>query len=264
VEQWWRTPARPIRISDSVWFVINPLDVRRGVVRTDSGALVSELQLLARPRIITGNRPNDFDLFTPLPKLARRDATARKGMRVELDAELGYDVASTMLRRSLLQKRIDRGSRHVIIEDVTLSGIGAGRVALRVRFGGSMRGHVFLIGTPQYDAELDQLTVPDLDFDLRTSSALVRSLAWLKDDDISGFLRRNARFPVDTRLDQLRVAAERAMNRELAQGVRLGARLDRARATSVLALARGLKVRATALGSATLEIDRVPGRRPVR
>ncbi|MBK8247900.1 MAG: DUF4403 family protein [Gemmatimonadetes bacterium] len=255
MESWWRTLSRPIRISDSVWFTINPADVRHGTVRNDSGALVIPVRLMARPRILTGNRPNDFDLFTPLPQLVRGDSIGQ-GMQVSLEAVVGYDVASTMLRRALRQKRIERGDRHIIIEDVELTGIGAGRVALEVRFGGSMRGRFYVIGTPQYDATSDQLVVPDLDYDLRTTDALVRSVAWLKDDEILTFLRQRARFPVEEGLDRLRLSAERAMNRDLAPGVRLQAQLAAAKPTAVRAFRTGLRVRAAAAGTARLDIDR--------
>lgn len=260
-ESWWRALAKPIQLTDSVWFTINPLDVKLGEVRNDSGALVAALELTATPRIQTGNRPNEFDLITPLPVL-KRGAFGGRAMRVSLDGQLGYDVATTMLRRSLVQKRIERGERHFIIEDVTLSGIGAGRVALGVRFGGSMSGRVYLTGTPRYDAAMDQLLVPDLDFDLRSSSTLVRSLAWLKDDAIVGFLRERARFPVQGQLDRLRELAERGMNRELTSGVRLVGRLDKASTVAVRAFRDALRVRAEATGDAHLEIDRpiaVPG-----
>lgn len=254
-ESWWRAVAKPIRLADSVWFTINPIDVKLGEVRNDSGALVAALELTARPRIQTGNRPNEFDLITPLPAL-RRSTLGGRALKVSLDGQLGYDVATTMLRRVLVQKRIERGDKHVIIEDVTLSGIGGGRVALGVRFGGSMSGRVYLTGTPGYDASSDQLRVPDLDFDLRTSSALVRSLAWMKDDAIVGFLRERARFPVQGPLDRLRELAEGGMNRELAEGVHLVGRLDKASTVAVRAFRDALRVRAEASGDAHLEIDR--------
>lgn len=262
-EEWWRTIAKPIRLTDSVWFTINPLDVQLGAIRNDSGALIAALQLFARPRIQTGNRPNDFDLFTPLPAL-RRGTNPPRALSVSLDGELGYDVATDMLRRALVQKRIDRGERHVIIEDVTLSGIGAGRVALGVRFGGSMSGRVFFTGTPSYDIVADQLLVPDLAFDLQTSNALVRSMAWLKDDAILGFLRERARFPVQGQLDRFRQMAERGMNRDLATGVRLVSRLDKASAVGVRAYRKALRVRAEATGDALIEIDRPMAALPAR
>lgn len=255
-ERWWRDMSRPIRLTDSVWFTINPADVRLRSVRSDSGDLVAALRLTARPRIETGNRPNDFDLFTPLPPLLRADTSSQRGLHVALDGELDYAVATAMLRRALNGKRIDIGSRSLDIRDVELRGIGAGRVALGVRLGGAVTGLVFLTGTPTYDAEADQLLVPDLAYDLHTSNALVQGVAWLKDEAIQDFLRQRARFPVNSQLDRLRELAERGMNRDLTQGVRIVASLDRAQAVGVRAMRASLRVRAEASGTARLEIDK--------
>ena len=258
-ERWWRDMSRPIRLTDSVWFTINPVDVRLRSVRSDSGNLVAAMRLTARPRIETGNRPNDFDLFTPLPPLLRTDAASGRGgggLRVALDGELDYAVASRMLQRALGGKRIDIGNRNLTIQEVDLRGIGAGRIALGVRLTGAVTGRVYLIGTPTYDAKADQLLVPDLGYDLHTSNTLVQGLAWLKDDAIRDFLRERARFPVNAQLDRLRQLAERGMNRELTRGVRIIASLDQAEAVGVRAMRAALRVRALATGSARLEIDK--------
>lgn len=262
-ERWWRDMSRAIRLTDSVWFTINPSDVRLIGVRTDSGTMVASLRLTARPRIETGNRPNDFDLFTPLPRLERSDSTGGR-LQVTLDGEIDYGVATGMLRRALVGKEIPVANRTVTIRSITLLGVGGGRVALGVRFSGGVTGQLYLTGTPRYDTDADQLLVPDLAYDLRTSDALARGLAWLKDDAIQNFLRDRARFPVTGQLDRLRVLAEQGMNRELASGVRLVGQLDRAEAVAVRATRAALRVRAVASGSAYLDIDKpLTFRRPV-
>jgi hypothetical protein len=210
-EQWWRSMSRPIRLSDSVWLTINPSDVRMGSVSYDSGSVVARLSLKVQPRIETGNRPNDFDLFKPLPMLVRGDSVGRR-LQVTLDGELGYDVANPLLRKAIVGKKVELGDRSIVIKDVELTGVGGGRVALGVRFGGSAKGLVYLTGTPQYDRESDQLLVPDLAYDLHTNDMLVRGVAWLKDDAIRDFLRERARFPVDDQLDRLRRSPENGMN----------------------------------------------------
>ena len=254
-ERWWRDVSRPIRLTDSVWFTINPVDVKLRGMTNDSGSLVAGLRVTARPRIHTGNRPNDFDLFTPLPPLGRADST-QGALRVTLDGHIDYGVASGMLRGALAGKTINIGPRRVVVSDVEIRGIGGGRIALGVRFGGGVFGQVFLTGTPSYSQELDQLLVPDLAYDLRTQDLLVQGIAWLKDDAILSFLREKARFPVNSQLDRLRVLAEQGMNRDIATGVRLVARLDRARAISVQARVGVLRVRALATGEAHLEVDK--------
>jgi len=263
-EQWWRSMSRPIRLSDSVWLTINPSDVRMGSVSYDGGSVVARLSLKVQPKIETGNRPNDFDLFKPLPRLIKGDSVGRS-LQVTLDGELGYDVANPLLRKAIVGKKVEIGDRSIVIRDVELTGIGGGRVALGVRFGGSAKGVVYLTGTPQYDRNSDQLLVPDLAYDLHTNDLLVRGVAWLRDDTIRDFLRERARFPVDDQLDRLRQLAENGMNRDLSKGVSLIANLDKARAISVRATRRALLVRAHASGWARLDIDRPVGlQRPER
>lgn len=262
-EQWWRSMSRPVRLADSIWFTINPSDVKLGSVTYDSGSVVARLRLEVRPRIETGNRPNDFDLFTPLPKLESGDSVGR-GLHVTLDGELGYDVANALLNKAIAGRSIEIGDRSIQIRSVNLAGIGGGRVSLGVRFDGSAKGTVYLIGTPQYDSESDQLLVPDLAYDLYTNDLLVRGVAWLRDDAIRDFLRDKARFPVDVQLDRLRQLAENGMNRDLTKGVTLVANLDKARAINVRATRRALLVRAQATGWARLDIDKPVGPQPAK
>lgn len=253
--RWWRDISRPIRLTDSVWFTINPSAVRLAGLRTDSADLVVGLQLTASPRLLTGNRPNDFDLFTNLPPLGTAQSTGGK-LEVTLDGSIDYPLATGLLQRALAGKEIPIAGRTLRIQSVELLGVGGGRLALGVRFVGDIIGMVYFVGTPRYDPAADQLLVPDLAYDLRTSDLLVRSVAWLKDDAIRDFLRTKARFPLTGQLDKLRELAIRGMNRDLAEGVRLVATLDRAAAVEVAARRAGIRVRAQASGSAQLDIDK--------
>ena len=254
-EKWWRSMSRPIRLTDSIYFTINPTAVELGPIDVDSGFATAHLRLEAEPRIVTGNRPNDFDLFTPLPPLRTRKLMG-DGLRVSLEGEFGYDVANALLRKQLVGKTIQQGKYRLNIRDISLAGIGGGQVALGVRVDGSVRGRFFLTGTPAYDNSQDQLYVPDLAFDLQTEDLLVKSLAWLRDDWIRDFRRERARFPVEGQLDRLRRLAEQGMNRRLAEGVELVATVERAENVKVRATRRALVVRADAAGRARLDINK--------
>ncbi|MGH7714299.1 MAG: DUF4403 family protein, partial [Gemmatimonadaceae bacterium] len=59
----WNTMQRPIRLTDSIWFTINPRSAQLGSITSDSGRVVANLRLGASPRIVTGPRPNDSTLL---------------------------------------------------------------------------------------------------------------------------------------------------------------------------------------------------------
>jgi len=254
-ERWWRSIERPIRLADSVYFTINPTSVQLGSIEVDSGFAIAHLRLEAAPRIKTGYRPNDFDLFTDLPPL-KMGKLSGGGMRVTLEAEFGYDIATRLLKKALVGKKIDVGNRTMRIKDISLMGIGAGRVAMGVRFDGSALGIIYFTGTPTYENRSDQLMVPDLSYDLNTTSLLVRSVAFLGDNQLRDYLREKARFPIEGQLDRLRQLAVKGMNRNLSEGVALVASLERAENVKVRATTKALVVRAEAGGAIHLEIDR--------
>lgn len=261
-ERWWRDISRPIRLADSIYLTINPRKVQFGGVTIDSGEAVAHVRLEAHPRIVTGHRPNDFELFTPLPVLARAPLEG-EGMRVSLQADFGYDVATSLVRKALVGRSLSWEKRTITIRDVSVTGIGGGQVALGVRFGGAARGLIYLTGTPRYDNVSDQLVIPDLAYDLHTTSLLVKGLAFLGDGQIQDALRQYARFPIEGHLDKLRALAVRGMNRDLADGVALVASLDPVERVRVQATRAALVLHADARGDLRLEIDRpVSLRRP--
>ncbi|MGQ0641116.1 MAG: DUF4403 family protein [Gemmatimonadaceae bacterium] len=253
----WHTMQRPIRLTDSIWFTINPRSAQLGAVTSDSGRVVANLRLGALPRIATGPRPNDSTLLTAIPPLTFGDEGER-GLHVPLEAVFSYPVASELLRRGIVGRSIDVSGRRIRVDYAELSGIGAGRVALGVRFGGTVNGTVYLTGTPQLDTLTRQVHVPDLEYDVGSARLLVRGVEWVRGVNVRDFLRAQARIPDSEALEGLRALAEQGMNRELTPGITLVARIAATRALGVHATTKELRVRALAVGNARLAISKAP------
>lgn len=256
-QQWWSSMARPIRLTDSIWLLINPSAVQLGKVSAKDGDIVANLRLFANPRIVTGIRPNDSTVVPPLPSLTDSDGVG-DSLRVYVEGTFQYDVASNLLKKALLGRKIKQANRTLQIQDVVLSGIGGGRVAMAIRFDGDAKGQVFFTGTPQLDPATAQVFVPDLDYDVGSADVLVQGLGWLKDAGIRDFLRERARLPATDLMGELRKLAERGMNRDLTKGVSLVARLSNAQGIAVRATREQLIIRAQVVGQAGIEISKAP------
>jgi uncharacterized protein DUF4403 len=209
-----------------------------------------------KPRVIIGPRPADG--IAELPPLQREKGKHDQGLHVLIEGELGYDLANGVLQKAVVGKRIRRGARWITIRDARLSGIGGGRVALAVRFDGAASGIVYLVGTPRFDPETRQVFVPDLAYDVSSADLLVRGLEWMRRGDVQALLRSRARFPVADLVEQARVRLERGMNRSLGQNATLVARVATGDVLDVRATLRGILVRASANGTAKLEVNRIP------
>lgn len=267
VARWWALLQRPIRVRDSLWLEIRPMDVRLGAPAAEGGALVAPLALTAHPRLVTGPRPPEQ--ATPLPRLGARATVAGDstptGLRVRLDAEMGYDAANRLLAPSLVGRTLARGGRSVTVRGAALAPAGGGRVALLLDVDGDVGGRVRFVGRPVYDAPSGELRVPDLDFAVDVEHPLVRGLDWLQHETMRDALRARARWPAAALVDSARVRLERALNRDLTQGVRLSATVPEARVLAVYPQASAVVLRAEARGRVALTVRRappIPRRRP--
>ena len=263
IEGIWRKIERPIRLTDGVWLLLQPGAAQLVSFSGGGDTLVAVVRLEARPRIVTGMRPEDSTLVTPLPPLLTTTAaavSADTGLHVLLEGIFSYDAATGLMRRQLVGKVIRMVGRPVRIEEVTLRGIGSGRVALGVTLSGAVQGRVFLTGTPRLDLLTRQLTVPDLDFDVGTADLLGQGLSWWRGDAVRNFLRAKAVIPDSVALADVERLAVRGMNRDLTHGVRLEVTLNGSRGMAVCATREHLVLRALAEGQARVAVDRVLAR----
>ena len=254
MEKWYNLLNRSVKVSDSLWLAFNPGVVRFGGLRLNDTTLVADIRLYAQPVLISGPKPPDR--FSPLPPLKDADKAVGDSARVMLEAAIGYDVASAMLKKQLVGRTFKRYGRKVSIAYVRCYGLGDGRLAVGVQFSGSINGEGYLVGTPKFDPSSNMLYVPDLNFDVATSDRLVQGIAWLKKQDVIDQLREIARFPLEDVLADTRNKVEEKINRELTRGVHLNAKFKTGRVIDVVALERAMIVRAEAVGELGLVLDR--------
>ncbi len=247
----WREMQHPIRLTDSVWLVLDPAGVRAGRLRGSTHDVGTTVGIVARPRIETGPRPTPGT--TPLPALEPVGPT--QGLSLLVHGRFDYSVASRLLDRELAGTTVDVPGGSVIVEQVRLFGIGGGRIALGLEFRGSAQGRIYFVGRPAYDRATDRITMPDLEIDASSSGLLIRGLAWLRADELRDELRAKATFSADEVLSGLTRLAMDGMNRELTRGVRLRAELTGAELLRIEPRLDGLYLEARAMGSAGLALS---------
>ncbi len=120
VERWYNMLNRSIRISDSLWLVISPDQVRLGGLRLEDSAL-ADVRLYARPTLAYGPKP--ADVTTTLPPLQYHQSHGG-GTATELEGlDAGYDNASKLITKQLKGRGVTRYGRRVQVK--------SGRVSFR-------------------------------------------------------------------------------------------------------------------------------------
>jgi hypothetical protein len=251
----WNTIGSPLRLSDSLWMVINPSTVRIGLLKMQGDTLVTTVGLSANPRVIGGPRP-----AVPVPPMPPpQDSTSRPPvLHLLTEGRLPYDVGSSILTRELRGTIIKVARQRLVLDSLHLIGIGDGRVAVGLVVHGSVRGMLWAVGRPAYDTTRAQLYMPDLVYDVGTRDLLTGTLAWLAQGQIEDFLRTRVRINLAHVLADGRDLLEDKLNRDLAAGVHLKMDVNSGRVLSVRASPSALLVRAVASGQGELVLDLQP------
>ncbi len=252
-ENWWHLLEQPIQLTDSVWLLIRPSAVRMGQNVGVKRTLVTALGFSASPVVATGAKP----VVTPSPLPPLAEAAVGDGLHILLEGVISYDLATDLLRRHLKGKKIERAGQTLQVRDIRLFGIGGGKLALELRFGGDVAGHIYFVGTPRYDAASNELFVPDLDYDVGSRNLLVSGVEWVRHDEIRNFFRDNARWSVGDVMKTGQEQLEKGLNRDLAPGVRLAAEVQQVQGLSVHARRTAIRLRAQADANARLTVNTV-------
>lgn len=251
----WNTIGSPLRLTDSLWMVINPATVRIGLLKMQGDTLVTTVGLSANPRVIGGRRPD-----VPVPPMPPpQDSTSRPPvLHLLTEGRLPYDVGSSILTKELRGTIIKVAHQRLVLDSLHLIGIGDGRVAVGLTVHGSVRGLLWAVGRPAYDTLTAQLYMPDLVYDVGTRDLMTGALAWLGQGQIEDFLRTRVRINLADVVADGRDLLEDKLNRDLTEGVHLSMDVKSGRVLSVRASPTALLVRAVASGQGELVLDLRP------
>ncbi len=250
----WNLLSQPIRLTDSLWLLIDPTAVRLASVEGHKNRLVSGVGVSAFPRIVSGPQPQPTT--RPLPPLEETPTNPKLALLTQ--GTLTYSVTTDLLREKLRGKRLSVSGRNLEIRDIKVSGLGDGRLVIGLEVSGPADGHLYAVGTPQFDSVTSELYMPDLAFDLATSNLFVRGLAWLKHQDFQNYLRQKVRISVVNLLEDGQRVVERELNRDLAPGVHLTTTLAHGRVLRVRASPYALLVDAVVDGRSELQVTLRP------
>jgi hypothetical protein len=248
----WNVLSSPIKLTDSVWALINPTAIRIGQFEMRHDTLLTRVALSANPRVVSGAKPPPSKHSLPAPDDSAR---GKPGLHFLTEGRMPYDAGSSVLTREL-RGTVIRVKRHRLhLDSLRLIGVGDGRLAVGVAVSGPVKGVLYAVGHPAYDTSTAELYMPDLQLDVGTRDLLTGALAWLKGGDLERLLRTRARIKLGPLLVQGRDLLEKNLNRELAEGVHLSSKIHTVRMLGLAATPAALLARGVASGESDIAIQ---------
>ncbi|WP_336513955.1 DUF4403 family protein [Pollutibacter soli] len=254
-QQLWDSLSNVISLAGLGYLRVNPEKLRISRLHVQNDTLVFSLGISARP-VITQQKPAPV-LRTVIPDIS--DFQLRSGFSLHLDAQLDYDSLSRILNQKLYKKRIDieQVGKHVIIENCQIYGADGEKLIFKLDFSGSETGTFYLTGNPAYDVSTKQLSVNNLDYDIRTKDMLVKTAKWLFNKKILQVLQSYTKFDLNTYEKSLISQVNNQVPKELYPGVWVNGAVNAVTLDRLMPSKEKLIVRLSSTGNLRLTLTKL-------
>ena len=210
----WNAMEAPIDMEGYGYMFLNPRAVGMSNITYygDTAYLDTYLQAYPEVRLDTiGFRP------TKLPDLTKFEVS--DGFDVKMDISATYDSLSNILTRDISGMKTDINGKEIIFKEVEIHGAADHQLHLKIGFDGKKRGTLFLTGTPVFNDTTQVISFPDLEFDIKTRSALLKGAKWLFDKKITNMIRDAATIDLTEYLEEFKSTVDTSLNGEVDDGV---------------------------------------------
>jgi hypothetical protein len=253
-QQIWNQLNRVYNIYGMGWLQMNPQKMHINNIYARNDSLYVYLGLSVKP-VISFEKPAEH--LTLVPPIS--SFSGRQGFSVFLDALLNYDSLSHILNQQLVNKEFDLNKGFVkkkfIIRDCRIFGEGSEKLIIRINFGGTNEGTFYLTGTPAYDKEKHILEVRDIDFDIRSKNALLKTAEWLFSRKIVNEISQYTKYDLSAYVDTAKISINEQLNRSWMKGISSVGNVDEISLIGIYPFSRHLLIRSNCIGYLSVKID---------
>jgi len=194
---------------------INPSAVRMGRMNYYRDTLQAVLGISCFPELHSDSTNHFTASF--LPPLQNADKPA--GITMYTNAYYGYDFINHLLNQFIKDTSIVVEGRKVTLKNVAVSGQENGKLELRVDFAGDKKGVLYLTGTPRLDTATQIITLPDLDYSLKSRDLVLNMGKTLFSNKILRALQEKSTIRINELVDHNRAAINAQLNKKIMDGV---------------------------------------------
>jgi len=252
----WDQLTRAYNIYEMGWLQINPQRIRINNLYAKDDSLYVFLGLSAKP-VISFEKPVEYRTILP----AIGSAGRQQGFSIFLDAMLNYDSLSNILNGQLANKEFDFNKGPVkkkfIIRDCKLYGTGNEKLVIKVNFTGTDNGTFYLTGKPVYTKETHLLEIKNIDFDIKSKDALLKTSEWLFSRKIINEISKNTRFDLNTYIDSAKLSINQQLNHEWIKGIRSYGQINDIQLIGVYPVGQSLIIRSNCTGDLSVKMESI-------
>jgi len=241
----WNQLNEPIELGDGLgFFYLAPKKISKSDIQINASKVQLQLQLEAFPKVELEKRAKTV---VPLPSL--ENTKISNGFNIHLDIKGLYSSFNEILKKNTDKKEVTLKKNKLIIDSVRIWGASNQKLSFKVAFSGDKQGTLFFIGTPTYDSVKEEISFPDLTFDIETKNKLLKSAKWLFDDIITNKIREMAHYNIGKELKNQQKVLEKELNRSISKDITLNTKIKTLEITAIVPEVEKLRISSKATGT---------------
>jgi hypothetical protein len=199
----WTALQQPIQISPDppLWLSIRPIEASAVPLQVTEDGFKEIVGVSVVAELFFGT-PHVRPVVTEIPPL-KITSRLDEGFTVSMTGEIPFTEMNAIAKKQLAGYTFRQGKYVLKVEDAELYGKGD-KLVVAANVSGSVKGTIYLTGTPWFDKTTNTLRIRELDFDVRTKNTLVKSASWLLKGGITGKLTESLSFPASEYLSEAR------------------------------------------------------------
>ncbi|MBZ5857236.1 DUF4403 family protein [Flavihumibacter profundi] len=247
--------GRKIPLSTYGYLKLNASEVNLGPINFAGGNLDFMAGISCYPEISSDS--SNENVSRHLPPL--KGNIAGNGFNLSANAIYDYTTIDTLLTRTLRNREFDVKGEKIKIENVMVRGLDNYKVEFRISFTGTKKGTLYLQGSPELDLATQTITVPDLEYDLNSSSITLQIGKTFFNRQILERLRQQAKVNVSELYQKNKTRIDSQFNRTVADGITLKGGTSQLRLNGLVINKDNVQVQANVTGNLALAIAKLPG-----
>jgi hypothetical protein len=246
--------GKKIPLSTYGYLKLNASELNMGPINFAADTLLFTAGISCFPEISSDSI--NYSVAKHLPPL--KGNIVGNGFALHANAIYDYSTIDTLLTRTLRNREFAVKGEKIKIADIKLRGLDNYRVEFKISFTGTKKGTLFLTGTPALDIPTQNITVPDLEYDLNSSSLTLVLGKTFFNRQILDNLRKQAKVNVAELYQKNKSRIDAQFNRNVADGITLRGTTSQLRLNGLVINKDNVQVQVNLNGNASLVIAKIP------
>ncbi len=201
-ENGWKMLFNPFKLPGSydAWLSITPYSISLVPIQGTAGHIRLGAAITSDVECLLENVPSSGKVAA-LPNIQPLKSPSDT-FKVNLLTDIPYSTINRIIKEDLGDSTFVFGSRRIRFETFRVYGTN-GKMAVETTVTGSLKGTLYLTGTPYFNASDTTLRIKELKFDFKTRNLLIGSASWLFGGKIERMIEKSIAIPFGPNITEI-------------------------------------------------------------